>query len=191
MSFNFSVFLPGMESRNFLLKSHIHNMGLPALMETFPDARLIFTYRKLSDVIPSFASMVDRTTAHYGPRDPDFGKRALRLAAELANKAASSLKHFKTENKYPNQIMLLSYDDLVSKTPKTMEEVYSFLGMTLPPEMREAVDKYLLENPKNKFGRHVYTKGDFGITEQAMEASCQEYLSFIKEVTAQQSTLIL
>ena len=46
------------DSRRLLMKCSIHLMSLEALLETFPDACLIYTVRPVSEVVPSYCSNV-------------------------------------------------------------------------------------------------------------------------------------
>ena len=47
-----------MDEHQYLLKAHVHLLNLDALLEVFPDACLIFTYRKMTEVLPSFCSTI-------------------------------------------------------------------------------------------------------------------------------------
>ncbi len=56
------LYISGVNNKRYLLKSHIHLMALDVLMEVFPDANLIFTYRRLTDMVASFASLIYKVT---------------------------------------------------------------------------------------------------------------------------------
>ncbi len=46
-----------MEQKRFLLKAPNHLLHIEALLKVFPDAQLIFTHRRLSEIVPSFLSL--------------------------------------------------------------------------------------------------------------------------------------
>ena len=53
-------------SRRLLLKCSLHLMSLPALLETFPGAQLVFTVRPVSELLPSYCSHIQHLHTHYG-----------------------------------------------------------------------------------------------------------------------------
>ena len=169
-----------MESRQFLLKSHLHLLSLDALLHTFPDACLIFTHRKLSDVVPSTCSMTDSMTNFFGPKDAEFGKRVMRVIAEHANSAARTFRRLRQDNDRHKQVMFLPYEDLVSDPVGSVGQIYDHFGFK-DEGMRESVTKYMREHPKNKHGRHVYTLAEYGLNDGDIEKSCREYLDFMGE----------
>ena len=61
-----NVFVSDMDNRRYLLKAPHHLLSLQALTDVFPQAQLVFTYRNLSQVIPSFLSLASTFTEQYG-----------------------------------------------------------------------------------------------------------------------------
>ena len=55
-----------MKNRRYMLKTPLHLLNLHALTEVFPGAQLIFTHRKLTEVIPSFLSLTSTMHEQYG-----------------------------------------------------------------------------------------------------------------------------
>ena len=61
-----NAFVSDMDNRRYLLKAPHHLLSLQALTDVFPQAQLVFTYRNLSQVIPSFLSLASTFTEQYG-----------------------------------------------------------------------------------------------------------------------------
>ena len=51
--------------KTFLLKAHVHLMCLDVLIDLFPDAHFIFTYRKVSDIVGSYCSLTEKVSEKY------------------------------------------------------------------------------------------------------------------------------
>ena len=61
-----SLVLSDMEQKRYLSKAPNHLLHVEALLETFPDAQLIFTHRPLSVIVPSCLSLVVRLCESFG-----------------------------------------------------------------------------------------------------------------------------
>ena len=47
-----------MENKRYLLKAPDHLMHIETILDVFPDATFIFTFRRLSQIIPSFCALI-------------------------------------------------------------------------------------------------------------------------------------
>ena len=121
-------------------------------------------------------------TSFYGPKDAEFGKRAMRLIGELSNRAATSFGKLVQNNNSHKNVMFLSYEDLVKDPACSVEQIYEYFGFK-HEGLRESVTKYMREHPKNKHGKHVYTMAEYGLNDGDIETSCREYLDFMAEHT--------
>ena len=46
-----------MRNKRYLLKAPSHSLHIEAILDVYPDSNLIYTHRRLSQVIPSFFSL--------------------------------------------------------------------------------------------------------------------------------------
>ena len=169
-----------MDKRHFLLKSHLHSLYLEALLDTFPDACLVFTHRDLRQVVPSFCSLNAGVSAHIRSPDLNFGKRSLRLLSEIANRAAKSMRDLETQTSAgKSPVLFVNYDDLVKHPVDTVKNIHDYFGFEMSIE--EAIEKYLIKNPKGKHGRHTYELSDYGLTPQDIEDTCADYIQYVKD----------
>ena len=67
-----------MERKRFLLKSPTHLFHVETLLDTFPDAQLVFTHRRLTETVPSSVSLLAYSTQEHGGSDnPKFRNRSV------------------------------------------------------------------------------------------------------------------
>ena len=64
-----------MMSKRYLAKAPIHQLYLDTLVEMFPDATLIYTYRPLTDVLRSHFSLVTTIFKPLGVDTEEFSDR--------------------------------------------------------------------------------------------------------------------
>ena len=55
-----------MENKRYLLKAPHHLLHLEAILDVFPDANFVFTHRKLSQIVPSFCSLIIAVNEQFG-----------------------------------------------------------------------------------------------------------------------------
>ena len=55
-----------MENKRYLLKAPNHLLHIEAILDVFPDANFIFTHRKLSQIVPSFFSLILAVNEQFG-----------------------------------------------------------------------------------------------------------------------------
>ena len=63
---------------------------------------------------------------------------------------------------------------------ETMKEIYSHFNMNLTPGVEAAMQRYLVENPQNKHGKHTYSLDKYGITEEDIQKTFADYLEYFK-----------
>ncbi len=123
--------------RRSLEKTPGHGHMLPEIFATFGDAKVICILRHPVDVLASHRKRQQRERSAGRPQSelawlhrpaPDFAKdyqmllRAWRLA----------------RRRYPAQLLMLKYEDLVADPAAVLREVYAFLGMEPPAQLLPA-----------------------------------------------------
>jgi len=127
---------------------------LPELLERFPDARIIYVFRKPEESILSYLAMHDR---YVGPAlRADEARIYFRRKYEWGVRlyeAFEETKHLVPED----QLLVLPFEDLVNRTGETMQRVLDFAhidhpGATLVPRVRRR--KKHRNPPLERFGLH-------------------------------------
>ncbi len=144
----------------WVLKAPGHLFGLAALLEQYPDSRIIQTHRDPLRVLPSMASHATVLRRAFSDHvDP------AEVAADWTARWAGALENFlDVRNGAPAEHFLdVSYREIVADPLATVERIYSFLGWQWNDEARAAMAGFLAANPKNKHGRHRYTLAQYGL----------------------------
>ena len=146
--------------RPWVLKTPQHMLDLPALLEVFPDARLIFTHRDPVSVIGSTASLAWNQTIIYSDHvEPD---RHGRNWLDKTDRMIAAMRAAR-ETIPASQTIDLLYDDMDTDWRGQMRRVYAFLGLDIEPAL-PAMQAYLDRNAAAKRTPHAYSLEEFGIT---------------------------
>ena len=144
----------------WLGKTPHHLENLDALLDVFPDAKILHTHRDPVRVVASFASMMCHGRAifsdHVDPRE---------VGTQLAEKAVRAVtRAMAVRERAPASAFLdLAYADLLADPLGEIRRSYDFLGLELAPATEAAMRRWLAENPQNKRGVHRYRPEDFGL----------------------------
>ncbi len=142
-----------MPNERWVLKAPVHLFGLDCLMETYPNARIVFTHRDPSEAMVSGLSMVAHwtrmTTGHTDSQAIANWYPA--LWATGLERALGARKKIP-----PNQVFDLFHRDLCTNPVQTVEAAYDFFGIPLSEAARKRMQYWLRDNPRSKFGGHTY-----------------------------------
>lgn len=146
--------------RPWILKTPQHMLDLPALLEVFPDARLIFTHRDPLKVVGSAASLAWNQTIIYSDHADPAG-----IGREWLHKTSLQVERMRAARaSIPAGRMIdVQYEDMERDWRGTMERVYRFLGLDLAPAMPRMED-YMRRAGALKRRPHAYSLEEFGLT---------------------------
>jgi len=169
-----------MDKHSLLLKAHVHLLNLDALLEVFPDACLIFTYRPMTEILPSFCSTVSKGTASWGDLDPEFGKRITHLVAEFANRGVQTMKNYENVPADKQPFYNVEYAEMVKDPLRVIRGIYKQYGLTLSEEAEQRMQSWLAGNPQHKHGKHRYSMEEYNITKEDIKQQMQPYLDYFQ-----------
>jgi hypothetical protein len=146
---------------HWVLKSPQHLAGLPALMQVYPDARIICTHRDPEEAIASYCSLV---AVAWGMTSEtiDLDKVAdyvLTTAANSQRIARATLPSIPE-----NQIYHVEYRELTRDPLKTIASIYERFSYPHDDGLDGRLRSWLSANPPDRHGRHKYDLADFGLT---------------------------
>ena len=147
--------------RPWILKTPQHMLDLPALLEVFPDARLIFTHRDPRAVVGSAASLAWNQTIIYSDHaDPRaIGREWLRKTALMVERMMEARRAVPAE-----RMIDVQYDDMERDWRGTMTRVYRFLGLEMDSAI-PGMERYLERSRALKRRPHRYSLAQFGLAE--------------------------
>jgi hypothetical protein len=156
------------------LKQPSHALWIETLLKVYPDARLVWTHRDPLAATGSFCSLMKLSHQSAG-LEPDLkllGENYPYQATVHANRimnAREKLGH--------DRIIDVHYADLMRNPIPTMRDLYKKLGDEFTHEAETGMRTWLTDNPQDKFGRHEYKLGQFGLTPEKVRGMFERYLS--------------
>lgn len=166
----------------WVLKSPPHIFHLARIFKTYPNARIIFLHRDPGVTIPSIVNLFaggQRRT--YEPLDTHrTGREVLGWWREGMTRALE----FRSGSVHRAQFHDVHYTSLSAAPMETVEAIYDWLGEDLVPEAVSAMERFLVEHPKNKYGQHVYSAEDYGLDAQSIRDVFADYIKTFDVATA-------
>jgi hypothetical protein len=146
--------------RPWVLKTAQHMLDLPALLRTFPDARIIFTHRDPLSVVGSAASLAwNQTIIYSNHADPRAigGEwlRTKRVMIERMRRSRATIPR--------SRFIDVHFEDMERDWRGTMERVYEFLGFDIAPAL-PAMEEYQRRTHRRHRRPHRYSLQEFGLT---------------------------
>ena len=159
-------FLEHLQSRHmkdrWVLKSPVHLATLDALLDEYPDARLIFTHRDPAKTIPSLASLVYTVRGivtdtvdpkKVGPEQLEWWAKSLDHAMKVRDRHADKA----------DQFMDMQFEEVIADPVAALARAYEHFDIPWSDEVENRMREFLAESPRGKHGSHRYELEDFGI----------------------------
>ncbi|HEX7082111.1 MAG TPA: sulfotransferase [Gammaproteobacteria bacterium] len=158
--------------RRWVLKAPGHLFALQALLERYPDAKIIQTHRDPLRVMASMASHATVLRRAFSDR-----AEPARIAADWADRWSRALDGFLAvrDRSAPEKFLDVAYDDVERRPAETIERIYDFLGWPFTEDARAAMQTFLAANPKNKHGVHRYSLAQYGLDRKTELARFRRY----------------
>ena len=154
-----------------LSKNPIFSGRVEALIETFPDARIVVLVRNPYETIPSLLKLV-RTSWKKLAWEESRQRRCLEF---LAHQAFHTYRHplevLESMPEVPHAVV--DYRDLLSEPAATIEGIYRDLGLEITPSYREVLLGEGKRARKHKTG-HRYSLEEFGLEADAIHSELAE-----------------
>lgn len=148
--------------QHWVLKCPNHLSGIPRLLETYPDARIVYTHRDPEKIIASLCSLAAVTWSMTSDRVDlrevaDFTLEVAELCQRAAREALQIMPR--------SRILHVDFDDLVADPVGMALRVYERFGYPVDPGLKARMEDWLASHPSDKHGKHRYQLSDFGLTE--------------------------
>ena len=159
--------------RPWILKTPQHMLDLPALLEVFPDARLIFTHRDPQSVVGSTASLAWNQTIIYADDiDPvAHGREWLRKSELMIERMRAAREAIPSD-----RIIDVHYDAMDRDWRDVMERVYAFLGLDMEPAV-SGMEDFLARSAALQKRQHAYSLAEFGLDADEV---CERFSDYIR-----------
>ena len=154
------------------LKSPMHIYRLETLLKTYPDARLIISYRDPKKVIASTCSLMANfrrgLCAHV-----DLNKVGLETVSIIKD-FFEKIEKFDSEYSGSN-CYRVQYNEFIKDPIGAVHEMYNFFGKKVSPLHEKRMYAWLKFNPQDKHGRHKYSLMDFGLSPDDVDEQFGKY----------------
>ncbi len=159
----------------WILKTGAHMWGLAHLLETYPDARIVFTHRDPVDSMTSYASLTSLVRS-MGSEDVD-KKEIASDWTERLHKVVMRTLDVRTAREYPEARFLdVRFSDFVRDQFAVVQKIYDAFDMEMSDVAAQRLRGFIDDNPKGKHGAHEYTPEEYGVVPADVRASFSEYI---------------
>ena len=171
--------LQHLQSRNpgdrWILKTGAHMWGLAHLLETYPDARIVFTHRDPVESMTSYASLTSLVRT-MGSDEVDRKEIAADWTQRLEKVVARTLA-VRNARDYPRaRFQDVLFSDFVADPFAVVQRIYDNFEIPMSPVAEQRLRRFIDANPKGKHGVHAYTPEEYGVDPKAVRTSFAEYI---------------
>jgi hypothetical protein len=157
------------------LKMPSHALHIRAVIETYPDARLVWTHRDPFTAMGSLMSLISHSQTFHTDNNPDNDYIGRHYPAQIAAHLDRMIDFMKARPDVT--IHHLHYADMTRDPIGEMRRLYATLGDDFTPAVEAGMSAWLADNPQGKYGKHAYTLERFGHTEASIRPYFDNYLA--------------
>lgn len=156
----------------WVLKCPWHLWNLDALLDVYPDARIIHIHRDPANAIGSHCSLMSRIVCRM-QRSVDV-RDVSRFWVEYSRVGLERGQAVK-ERMPSNRLADVRLRDLRKAPGATLRGIYEQLELPWHPELEATFDARAAEDPTQQHGVHEYTLEQFGLDAEAVRAELADY----------------
>jgi hypothetical protein len=158
----------------WVLKSPQHLEQFGPLHTVFPDATFVVTHRDPVSVVASMITML-AYTARMSIERPDpvaYGAYWMPRLERMLQACARDHAALPAD-----QTIDVHFDEFMADDVAMVERIYALADQPFTPTVRAAMDAFMADHPRGKFGRIDYDLADFGLDAR----ECRERFRFYVE----------
>ena len=146
----------------WMLKTGAHMWGLAQLLETYPDARIVFTHRDPVKSLTSYASLTALVRSR-GSDEVDPFEIATDWSARLKTMLERTMTT-RSARDYPDAVFYdMYFSEFVADQFEQIEKIYDALDLPMSAHGADAMRTYIADHPKGKDGIHRYRPEEYGV----------------------------
>ena len=155
------------------LKTPVHMFSLDALLETYPDAKFLWSHRDPAKVLGSVCSLIRYVRSWASDRDDadELGSEQLERWWLAVSRGMDFRARLGNE-----RFADLSFADLQVDPVRAMESAYERIDIEFSDTSRAAVSSWATTHEPGSHGQHSYDLADFGLTIEQVHERFAPYL---------------
>jgi hypothetical protein len=166
----------GQSGKRWALKGSDHMLWMRELALQYPDAKLIWIHRDLSQQLGSLASVQSILKGLNGhPVSPEARRAQGRKAIDLQLAAVEKAMHTRAAVG-EDQFIDVSYHDVMADPLATIRRVYDQCGLTVSDEHATRIRDWLGNHNPTKHGVHKHSPEEFGMNGDEINERFAGYL---------------
>jgi hypothetical protein len=160
---------------SWLLKTPPHMEQIDKILEVFPDARFVTTYREPTEIIASSCSLSSAVIA-MAQDDVDWHLHGRNTAWGVSMMLARNVDLREQLRDRADQFIDFSMERMVREPLTCISEIYSKFGIELTDAVRQQMEGFMTQRTDRK--PHVYDPADYGLDIPALWPKVQFYRDF-------------
>ena len=156
----------------WVLKTPQHMEHLDAFGRVFPDATIVQTHRDPRIALASFCSMVAHARGILSDcvNPNEIGEHWYAKTRRMVQRSMQTRVGAEA-----GRFIDVSYYDLTRDPIAELRGICKQAGIAFDDEAEREAAQCMKANPQNRFGRHTYRLGDFGLSEQNVDEAFSSY----------------
>jgi hypothetical protein len=158
----------------WVLKAPSHVFAFDALLDTYPDARILQTHRDPVAAVASVASLSSVLHRAFGRQ-----RHPTRFGHEVTNRWTEGLERSlelrRSGRVSPERIVDVHHHELAADPMALVRRIYSQFDLPLTAAADARMRAFLAEHPRNGQGRHEYAPEPFGLDREDLARRFRVY----------------
>jgi hypothetical protein len=156
------------------LKTPVHMFALDALLESYPNAKFLWSHRDPAKVLGSVCSLIHYIRSWASDRDDarELGTEQLERWWEAVSRAMDFRARLGAE-----RFADLAFADLQDDPVDALGGAYEHIGVPFGDASRRAVEYWAGRHEPGSHGTHAYDLADFGLDAERVRARFSSYLA--------------
>jgi len=158
--------------KRWMTKGPLYSGLEPLLLEVFPDATLVMTHRSHLSTVGSGLRLLE---CFYKP----FTNHAMDPDAYVAGVRGAAEAHMQWRNSQADDRFIdIPFSASIHEPERVIREIYQYAAEPLSEASLQRMLDWENDNPPNKYGKHVYSLEDYGLTRERILEEFAEYEQF-------------
>lgn len=164
------------KSGRWVLKTPMHQLGLDAIFEHFPDALIVQTHRDPATLLASGCSFCEilRNSCSDDVDPRVVGSDWLQLLETYTRRAEQA--RARLEPQHPEQFIDIFHDEFVADPLAAIGAIYERLGQAIDAEAESAMGHWIAAHPQHRHGRRSYSLERYGLGPEDVERVFGDYV---------------